>query len=111
MLRHHPGLVESDLWRLKVLELIQDGLSWALIYVLFHAPSSIPPTALRTHRMYRFATSLIAMPCNVNCVLTLSETTWHAVLLGHGGPLLAHRPVLLRYRNLDKIQERTDIGY
>ena len=75
MLRRHPGLVESDLSRLKVLELIQDGLSCTLIYCLLHTPSSIPLTALSTSRISIFTMSLIAMPFHVNRGLTLSATT------------------------------------
>ena len=51
------------------------------------------------------------MPFHVNRGLTLSATTWHVVLLGHDNLLFAYRPVLLRYRSLDEIEERTDIGH
>ena len=51
------------------------------------------------------------MPFHVNRGLTLSATTWHVVLLGHDNLLFAYRPVLLRYRSLDEIEEWADIGH
>jgi hypothetical protein len=51
------------------------------------------------------------MHLNVNRWLTLSKTTRHVVLLGHGSLLLAHRPVLLRHRGLgeERFQEARTI--
>ncbi len=56
----------SDLVRLKVLELVQDGLSCALIYFLFYTLSLSHTLPCRTHRIYLFNTSLIAMTFHVN---------------------------------------------
>ena len=42
------------------------------------------------------------MPFNINRGLTLSETTWQVVLLGHGSLLFPYRPVLLRHGEIHK---------
>ena len=44
------------------------------------------------------------MHLNVNRWLTLSKTTRHVVLLGHGSLLLAYRPVLLRHTSFGKVE-------
>ena len=60
-----PPALTSAAPSLKVLELVQDGLSCVLIYFLFHTPSSIPPTALSypSHFSLHHEPNDHALPC------------------------------------------------
>ena len=60
-----PPALTSAAPSLKVLELVQDGLSCVLIYFLFHTPSSIPHTALSypSHFSLHHEPNDHALPC------------------------------------------------